>query len=322
LVSDPWGYLQVSIQKQARRHPSLIKQYEDAEYFLNLAHEYYQAASSVQSMTKALLYYYGYLNLSKAYLSTVGVQFGGRREYHGLALIGRARVRVVPRSPNSINIFPDLMFHLKQVNVQNQTLDPGQVLPVLPEIHEIGMASGAFRRRRLVRVDVTFHQSEESHRVWYRIALNKNDRPLIRDLYSRFYSGLREQLLWQIPPDEKHIWFESTRTFGYKRSTREVYKRICAEVNSMPIFSLLTRQGYRHYVLLRSWPFDQIGASFIAMFWLGSLVRYRLREIRTIMDTVYGPVLSEFVAMNPVQFLYHMTNYMTNSECVKPYAYV
>lgn len=322
LVSDPWGYLQVSIQKEAKRHPSLIRQYEDAEYFVNLAHEYYQAASLVQSQTKALLYYYGYLNLSKAYLSMAGVQFGARREYHGLSLRGRARVRILARSPNNINIFPDLMFHLKRINVQNQILDPGRVLHVLPEIHEIGIASGAFRRRSFVRVDVTFHQSETSHKVWYRIAFKKSDRPLVRNLYSRFYSGTRRQALWQIPPDEDHIRFESRRTFRYNRSTREAYRQVCDEVNSMPIFSLLTSQGYRHYVLLRAWPFDQIGASFVAMFWLGSLVRYRPRELRMIMNTVYAPVLSEFVAMNPVQFLYQMTNYMTKSECVKPYAHV
>jgi hypothetical protein len=65
-----------------------------------------------------------------------------------------------------------------------------------------------------------------------------------------------------------------------------------------------------------------IGASFIAMFWLGSLVTYRPRAVAQIMDGIYAPMLSEFVAMNPTQFLYRMTNHMTGSECVKPYAHV
>lgn len=321
-ISDPWGYLRVFIQRQAMRKPAMRKLCEDADYFLNLAAEYYQAAGVVQSQTKALLYYYGYLNLMKAYLSLTGVTLGTTHEHHGLTLDGSARVRVLARSQSRFNVFPEFVYRMNRSGIQEQSISVRRILSFVPEIHEIGVASGVFRGRHFVRINVTLWQSKPDRRVWYVVAFNKSERAMIRRLFGRFYSGRRRHLVWQIKPDKEHVRFESRRAFRYKRSTREVYGKIRDEVNSMPVFSLLTISGYRHYISLRSWPLGQFGASIMAMFWLGSLVRYRPRVIRRIMDSPYAPVLSEFLAINPVQFLYQMTNFITASECVKPYSHL
>ncbi len=60
--------------------------------------------------------------------------------------------------------------------------------------------------------------------------------------------------------------------------------------------------------------------TFAAMFYLGSIARYRPGAVREAMSAAERPLFSELIAIAPKQFVYQIAGRITGELCVVPFS--
>lgn len=92
----------------------------------------------------------------------------------------------------------------------------------------------------------------------------------------------------------------------------------------MGIWTILTPAGYRSYLCAieprRRVP--PLAAPYAAMFYLGSITRYKPHDFDTIIRGGYSWVVGELINTQPTQFLYGLASWLAGVDVVKPYAAV
>ena len=98
------------------------------------------------------------------------------------------------------------------------------------------------------------------------------------------------------------------------------YRRILKEYDDFDLCSILTRNGYRHFINLAPENFHHLSYSIMIMYFLGTAARYRPTMVNEILNSDLRQSITEACAICPRQFLYQLASRITDSECVIPYA--
>lgn len=322
-MSDPWTYLRIHIEQEMRARK------EQALYYLELAREHNEAAQDA-ARARPLLLYYSYLNLVKTYLVTTGTNFKSiKNEYHGLAQKNDGRAAKVHAlgTPPTLSVFPSFVNAIDgAVPAATTLLHLKRLLPANIEIHALAVSSGIVPKWNFVQVEPRIAAGPSG--AWLEVLYEKRERNRITDLFGRFYASPRKQALFFVGNEKAEgdaesrlkTIFQSRTVHPYATSIREVYPAMVAEAKALGLRSILTRQGYRYYVQLDRWKYGQLPTAFATMFVLGSMVRYHPKTAEEVFEGPLAGAVSEFLSLNPQQFIYHLSNAIIGRECVLPMA--
>lgn len=341
LAADVWSCLQHTIREKLPRAQS-----SQAEAYLWQAHEFYQAAQNPRFDSRPLLYYYAFLNVTKAFLIARGVKMPPR-VFHGvgdpganarrrLRLEGQS-VRIEPRGNANDRLLPELIAAL---GVSPSTLNYKllDLLAQIPGIHRTyttigrGQRGPAVSRARaqrsigqLWRKGPCFALVHEvfamrgSAGVWAvaRLEANSQDVRSAAALLERI-PRFRSRLARVSATSKSELWFETKAVRGNRRDA--ALAKVALVLREAGLWSILTPDGYRHYfgAIPDRYRLPQLASIYAVMFYLGSVTRYRPYDYDTILGGRYAWLIEEFLATQPTQFLYLTASVLAGVDVVMP----
>lgn len=322
LTSDPWAFLNSHLQTSlTKKRGANRERIERAIYYASLAEDFYKAAQSVPLPAKGTLYYYGMLDLVKAYLSMGGADLETTFEHHGLMLpLGRKlTIEAKPKMRDAFNVFANFCEELgKEIKAPTE-FDFRQALSHIPEVHGIYVSLGHIAKRKLLPVQIEFQVNAAKDFLFTEVIFDKEQEA--KTDTGRFLKGARAKYFKEGYPREKKIVYRAIRRKSFtKANLDKKYKNILWEYDDFDVVPILTPQGYRYYVDLRPGDVPHLAYSLMAMFYLGSAARYRPLEIKELLEGSLRPLVSEFVSLTPRQFLYQLVSLTTDRECVIPFS--
>lgn len=323
LTADPWSYLHSHILNDlSGRRGRNRENRERALFYLGLAQNFYRAADAAELPAKATLLYYGMLNLVKVWLSVRGTKLESSIEHHGLTLpLGREPVTEVQSpSKGQISIFAEFAKALgKPVAAKTQVRFPEAIAQV-PELHSSRRSFAPEAKQHFLRVDIEFLTDSGHNKLFTRLSYNKRTEGLIDS--KKLYKGLRKGYFKepQFEGDRVSLMSKKVRSPSNWKNIGITYKRILKEYDEFDLCSILTRNGYRHFVNLAPGQFHHLSYTIMAMHFLGTAARYRPTMVNDILNSDLRQSITEACAICPRQFLYQLASRITDSECVIPFA--
>ncbi len=120
----------------------------------------------------------------------------------------------------------------------------------------------------------------------------------------------------------EEIWFETNPIPGQRRAVDTALATLSSRLFRIPFSTILTAgTGYRTYVVdvaPRDWRHPLV-AIYAAMFYLGSVTRYKPDVFDKILGGRYAWIVQEFIATAPAQFLYILASVLARAEVLQPY---
>ena len=189
----------------------------------------------------------------------------------------------------------------------------------IPELHEIAFNLKFLSNRKFLPVEIDFLVNESNDYLFTEIVYNKKHESRIAT--NKFLKNQRQTYFKEGHPREGWVVYRSKRR---KHVTNEnwsqIYCNILREYKAFNIVSLLSRSGYRYYVDLSPGNYHHLCYSLMMLYYMGSVARYRPTEIQEIMSGNHRPLITEAVAICPIQFLYQITSLTTQELCVVPFS--
>ncbi len=344
LAGDIWSCLEHLIAERLTR-----QQRPRANAHLWQGHEFYQGAQNPRFDSRPLLYYYAFLNVSKAFLLARGVKLPPRTR-HGLSdpsanarrrlLLESQTVKVDAQGAKNDQLLPELIAALGATPA-NQSYRVLDLLAQIPGIHRTYATIGRGRTskskskgKQAATIGQTWRKGpcfapcdlavlRDGKGAWVRLSMDATaldvrqaaallvQVPAVRSAFTRVDSGTRHSITFETAVD-------TSKTADMRMATlSQVLRR-------GGIWSLLTNQGYRHYMgaIPVRYRLPQLASIYAAMFFLGSVTRYRPYDYDTILGGRYAWLVEEFLAMQPTQFLYLLASTPAGVDVVKPLAAV
>ncbi|MBK1875598.1 YaaC family protein [Pelagicoccus mobilis] len=324
LTADPWSYLHSYLRDKAEASRGTNRQcFTRANYYANLAEDFYKAASGASLPTKGTLSYYGMLNLVKAFVSVRGVELETTQEHHGLSLPHgeQHKVSIQHRPKSGKSIFYEFARELGSPTTRTSTIGVIDACLNIPELHsichELGFAGS--QKQRFIPVEIDVRTSDDHKWLFTLLSYRKEDEK--RTPIHRILKGNRKDYFLDPVSENGRVYHRSKKRKKLSSENwNRVYCNILKEYHSFSISSLLTPSGYKYYLNLRDADFHHLAYSLIAMFYAGTVARYRPSEVEVIMKGTQRAILTEAIALLPSQFLYQLTSLITERICVIPYS--
>lgn len=321
LTSDPWSYLHAHLLKgKGKRRGDNKRRLERALYYSSVAEDFYKAAATTPLPVKGTLAYYGMLNLVKCFLSTRGVDLEQTWEHHGLTVpLGTQGIVESKPSNNDVSIFAEFGKLLGKPVAAKTTVSFKDLCANIPELHKMSHSIGIVTKMNLVPIEVQFLVNEKKNAVFTEVRFGKSAGAQVdiskfwRGKKKAYFKAKREEGGWCIYRSKKRRRLTKT---NWKRT----YKLIRDEYAEFDIVSLLTRDGYRYYCDLKPHRWHHLACTLAAMFYLGSVARYRPTETEALLTGEERPLIGELTTTCPHQFLYQLVGLTTNSVCCVPFA--
>jgi YaaC-like Protein len=161
--------------------------------------------------------------------------------------------------------------------------------------------------------------------MWCRVALAPEDRdtkqvspkiiesPGFKKVFSRVRIGGSDD-----------IWYE-TDTVNVGRAINQGIAQLAdllVAKGSLRFSTIITSTGYRYYLSAarKSLYLHPLSAIYAAMFYLGSVTRYKPEDFDKILSGGYSWIVEEFIATAPTQFLHILSSQLAETVVVRPYA--
>lgn len=328
LTADPWSYLHAFLRDKAENARGTNRAcFTRANYYANLAEDFYKAAESASLPTKGTLAYYGMLNLTKAFISVRGVELETTHEHHGLTLTHATKheinIQARPSSATGKSIFYEFSKQLGKPVSRSSTINIIEACLNIPELHSIchDLGFAGTQKHRFIPVDIEFRTSETHDWLFTLLSYRKEDEK--RTPIQQLTKGARKDYFLDGVTDEGRVYLRSRKRKKLTNNNwNRVYGNVLKEYSNFSIASLLTSGGYRYYLNLRDPELHHLSYSLLAMFYAGTVARYRPTEVELIMKGTQRAILTEAIALLPRQFLYQLTSLATNGVCVVPYSQI
>lgn len=334
LTADPWNYLiawletEIKLYNGKKGGKPVQQKLQKAIYFTKLAQNFEISAFQLSLPIKALPQYYSALNLVKAFLLVRGIVLESKMESHGVILRTneKEKLHVGKQSNNeSINIFLEFAKQLKVNCHPGQEINLKEVISELPEIHEIAYNLKKFDgKRKFLPINLNIKTNTKRTHLIYEIEIDKK--------HSQRYdlTKLRKEH-WAEKLDDVSetnaqnlIVYRSKSKFNYTAdsdlSWKKNYSKLCTEINSLNVATMLSRSGHRYYLNLRTNSMGQMVNYFLILFYLGSVARYRPTLVEEYLKGDFQAVFNEVLSTSPKQFLYNMVSHITGKVCAVPMA--
>lgn len=326
ITADIWAYLRQVVRSQLKNE----EQKRRAFAFLRQAFGFFDAASNPRLGSRALLYYYSFLNLVKTYLLIKHVKLQPAPR-HGISdphENKRARLRLEGQliryekcARNHSQLFPEF---LRAIGIGVSRPKSVRVLTLLKQLPGIHRTYCMVTKERpcFIRVKALRVYKNVQNEIFGRIILNKkgdHTNKLVRELrrtkrFKKYFKQVQSE-------DNREYWFDSKKkTPQGTKQLQTVINDLAAHICNAGLWAVLTRNGTIIYLSTISTndivcPLVSIYAT---MFYLGSITRYKPYDFESIFDGKYSWVINEYLKTQPVQFLYLLAGQFANVEVVYP----
>lgn len=326
ITANPWAFADKYIQLYGAKN---IKQRGCA--FVEQAHDFFQAAPNQIYASRPLLYFYSFLNLAKAALLVRGYNFPAKLT-HGIEdpkvnskkkfrMEGQV-VHIPGRAHDRSAFFPEFLFALDAAHLFNRDLKICELLGLIPSIHRtyVQVTDNDERLLRIEKMDVV-HKKDGNN--WVRVYFKKGNpaenylRKQIakRKAFSNFFALCASDIA-------DHYCYESIARIGKKKGIDNALTKLAADMSKCGVNALLVSNGYRYY-LVDDVPRNLVPnlvATYAIAFYLGSITRYKPHDFDVIASGPYRWLIEEFLATEPIQFVYQLLGWMSGREVVQPQA--
>jgi len=325
VTADPWRCLALHIRRSVRDTGRRNK----ALAFLDQAEEFYRAGAAPQLASKPLLYYYCFMNLAKVLLVVKREEIDLTRCFHGLREGKdnvRKRLRIQsqaveidqPRGPGRVSVYTEFV---KECGFEVQEEDrPTKLLDLLEQtvsIHRI-TSQALEHERRFFPVDrVAFECCTVSKKAWVALHLRPDDLaayPKALDEVCRRSAGFH-----RVNPIREGLVRLESDPVAYEQCPSEALG-LLARATWSDIWSELCPGRYRFWVstIPKRQRLAQVASGYQAMFYFGSVARYRPDDYRKLAEGEHGWMVQEFINSQPVQFIYLLGSGIMDAEMVMP----
>lgn len=332
LTAEPSAYLTAWLSLQEQNAKTSGKQrYRDALYYANLSEQFQRAAATTLLPAAGTLAYYSVLNLAKCFIRVTGQsELAQSRQFHGLSMAqGRTGGVSVydPKKANKgdTNAFHEFAAALGTPVMSGGVFDFTETCCHVPELHAIACSLGHHGggKRTLLPIRVEIRTNDAGNRLFsvFSYELKEEDRvdtgPLL--------NGPRGKHFREFIKKDGRVYYRSKRMDehdGTLRSLVRLYELIQRRFKSFGVCSLLTRRGYSLYFDLRDPPFHHLAHTFMLLFYVGSIARYKPREMTKLLTSDLRALAADAIRICPRQFLYHVVSMIAKKACVVPEAAV
>lgn len=328
---DPWSYLRFWIRDN---YPASSG--SDALELAKQAERFYRIAARASSDTSPLLWYYCFLNLSKALLlktPTAYTPSDVEHATHGIAdpannsagyvTLNKQQVTVfgvrTTKAPIKLQIFPALCEALGTPIVfstgkQSADLSIKSLLSHVVSVHR-AFATAYAAPLRFCKVEATAMEhraaSGKSGDMWHLLRLESLDVKAAGQSIRAFEVG---GSIRAVAPGV--IGFHDFENSSVKFSNTNFLDRLAGQRAGLRKFvhPLLLPQGYRYYLYPDAAALRQPVSIYAVMFYLGSIVRYKPQRFASLIGNKYHWLIEEFLQVAPKQFVALVINEITDSE--------
>jgi hypothetical protein len=331
LTTNPFSFLNSWLDNEIDK---VIKETKDkrrsklekAKYFCLLAEDFNNSAQSSRMPAKATMLYYAQLNLVKCFLLLNGFELEKTIEKHGLNLPYNSELilRVMKKESGSILIFREFA-RLTGVDVnkiEGSNFDLRTLLFELPEIHELGFALEIFDgKRRFLPVEIEIKINEGHTSLYYEIIYNKKHSSSVDS--SNFFKNVLKPNNEEKPNSDK-IRYQSITSIKFTEnddlSWSKAYTKLCKQINSLGVTTLLSRDGYRYYLNLNPSNLNRYCSVYAFLFYIGTIARYRPSLNESVLKGIFQAIINEAIETCPNQLYYHLVSLITKRVCAIPMA--
>lgn len=325
LASDIWSYL----SQFNREHVSGPSAQREGEAHIVQAAEFFRGALNPRLASRPLLLYYSYLNLVKFFLLTRGVDLT-KPAYHGLAE-GETNVKSPNFESDTLDVFPlkggrhqdvDNVAPYFMKELEMDAVKPSYkittVFAQIPAVHRV-FSIDRVQRHEFCPMDITV--SELGGALTAHVTLDTTDSDVTETMGSLVSDPVFKETFPFGPSSSvadtsrKYL----SRPIGDASDLPRATRALAAEIRKVGVAYVLTPDRYRPYFQTheRSDRLHQLAASYMGMFYLGSMTRYHPVDY----SNLYAKkswFLGEFLEVDPVQFVYGLSSLIARREVVPP----
>jgi len=329
--SDPWlcmkGYILRNFASQREKKRRIL-----ACAFLDQARDFYQSAKLSEIGSRPLLYYYSFLNLTKAFLTVRKKNIELVKCTHGLRetrdnydksrlYFTSQKVRVDDKTGNNIHVYREFVTECGfQVPEKPK---PAKIIDLFKQIVGIHQAYCRTFNRSLQFIPISqiyFKYNARGKKVWVTLLLNRQDLAVRKDIVKAIKENMESfEEVRSIKDNCRQ--FESKEVYHYGRSPKDVLDDL-VEYTKKDVWSVLCPGGYKFYVssVPKKERLAQVAAIYQIMFYFASIARYRPDDFLKLIEGKYGWIIQEFIDTQAIQFVYLLGSGLIRSEMVIPEA--
>jgi len=334
---DPWGVIERSITKTCPKTRRL-----EALACLEQARDFYMAATGAGIVAaRPLALYYSFMNLAKAFCLLRGNRDTFDQAQHGLSEKRKPNTQELsgayleawptPNQHGEPNNFAEFMTVLTGNNLGVKTdYDLPVLLPQIVPGHRV-WALGAKKPERFIAAhEIQFWHDHPNHQMWLRFYFVSHDLKRLGVTHQRLLNESRLHPDYdQVHCDEVYngqqlICFEQVNTSHYQDYPADELHTLVAQIRNRLWMTVATVPPYRRYYVylapIAEQPFllPQLLSIYAITYYLGSITRYRPHHYDAIVKGAFGPRVQEFVAGQPLQFVYLMASEFALQDVTKP----
>lgn len=308
LTNSPWTFVDLWLKRENK---------QSATFYWEQARNFYEASTDLPMHSAPLLLYYAFMNAAKALLEAKGIAYS---PLHGVRIevptqqrrgisLAKLRIKIKPAG-----IAPSLSSYFGEVETQNiHSME--DLLYNLPFIHRTyGLTYTSRREMFLPLKNCGYFRDETDGHVFFRAELSDVAISSVRNKLPR--SLVLDSALGAIRSNDYVVWANSNRASKAEiQDLSKLNQKLRADlhyINGSETLWYLKTTGTRR--LERFSPTIVLAA----MHRLSEICRYHPIELVAFMNGQKNWLLSEFVAMAPIQFFDEIASEITGHQFLIP----
>ncbi len=300
------------------------KTYSLFQAFIRQGKTFFESADSLEYRAQPLFYYYSFLNLTKAYLCIRNPSIFSNKLYHGLVHKHKNTKFTDQTIQTNNGVFPSLYEQLTGKPIRKgTTLNISALFGYIPEIgHEYNLVKYGVRKNT-AGISRTF--SNKSDEYWPFLAIIRNEE-LFKNVkyFKRMFSffdqvdmpkgDARNALNLDAANWAHYIYLQGNKT--YKPDSNGNISGILPETIETVkncIIPMTTKSELDFHIFMplkrnMQIDFNDILASYVIMYYLGSLVRYFPDYLESLLNSKHAWIIENFTKSVSSSFLKNISN--------------
>jgi hypothetical protein len=330
-VNDPWELIAEAIHRALPTG----RNRDMAHSFRRQAEDYFRAASIGRELAvRPVLFYYAFLNLSKAYAVAKGNTKLIGKAGHGVSSAAKTRaiagslIKFERTSTTRPGVFQELLQHLDgNLAVLRSDLRLGHLLPQILPGHRLWCYATGHKERFLSVENFEIRHSRAAKQVWLNLYLARNDLDRLGVSEAKVLSEADLAGDFEVANGASTgelVCFQQRNPESYGTDPAEALARIILKAKNRVWETVKITSPYRKpYVYCcpsteRNARLPQMLSVYLLMYFLGSVTRYSPLYFEDLLESKYGPLFETFVSESSTQFLYLMASDILGREVSKP----
>lgn len=288
---------------------------ENIKLYIKQAYDFYSAASSADSNTSPLFYYYCFMNLAKALCEIKHPQFHKMKESysHGLRWHPNPEFLVdmstdyitIPNYRGIWHVLWEILAKKPYSNTKPTKLKIADLFACCPEVSsEYERAFG--QDSKYVRlVDPDFLNDSSESKVWIKFSVKRHDLSSKQLSRKEFLDSISDGNNWYrqvIGPNDQENDLYTFELRTPKKITAHPLSYwsdlLMPYIRVMNVFVHPVGSDMGYFIPIQNHlpiPLNQLVLLYCIVFWLGSLVRYDPKSIAHLRDSMYWILIEGFV---------------------------